>query len=287
MGFIDWLASTKLGKGLVATQDKLAGTKTEKALDFVSATALNPLSILSPGKASEKIKKMREDISLGDTQQAKSYIVGVAGQTALNAAAIVSAPALAARAAALPAATKAAALIKGAAIGAPALAAVAASPSIREFIATKGNPTQLAFNLATKAEDVLNKDDKEEKPLNKDEPVREKIKKKIKEAIKDTALISAGAGLGVLGKEIYDFFKDKKEDSAFQPQGATPVASMTPITPQTTSVNLGKEAGSGTTTRKRRKRSARKQTIPNINIRIDNRDDWDNTDRKIYKRGKY
>lgn len=255
-----------IGKGLVAFQDKVSNTVVGKTLDVVAAVAKNPLAILAPKKAAAEIKELR---TTGTTAQLKTYVKTTAVQTALNVGTVAAGAGLLG-AAGKTVATKVAS--KALVAGAVATPFIVGSPTIRQTVATT-SPVELSIKTAEKIETGVKAGSE-----------------KAETAAKVLGTVAAGAtvaGLAIAGKEIYDKLKTsdiKVFDSAGNeiPVKSEPViatAQDTPITPQTSSSTTEK-----VTTRRRRK--AKKREVPYINIKIDNREDNDVYDRKVYKGGR-
>jgi len=260
MGFL-----TGIGKALVSFQEKVSDTKLGKALDITAAVAKNPLSILAPNKAAEEIKKLR---TTGTTQELKTYIKTTSVQTALNVGAVAGGAGLlgaAGKAVTTTAATKALT------VGAIATPFIVGSPTIRKTVATT-SPIELGIKSAEKLETGIKAGSE-----------------KAETAAKVIGTVAAGAGLAglaIAGTAVLDKVRDIK---VFDSEGkeipitsspVIPTAEDKPILPQTSSAER-----ETTTTRKRRK-AKKKREVPYINIKIDNREDNDVYDRKVYKGGR-
>ena len=251
MGFL-----TNIGKSLVSFQNKVSDTKLGKALDITAAIAKNPLAILAPNKAAADIKLLR---TTGTTAELKSYIKTTAVQTGLNVATV------GAGAGYLGAAGKAAATkfgTKALTIGAVATPFIVGSPTIRKTIAST-SPVEIGIKSAEKLETAIGQGSKTAETTAK--------------VLGTIAAGAVGAGVIIAGKEIYEQLKTPQEKETSFTITPAPTAQLTPVTPQTTTK-------SETTTTKRRK-AKKKREVPYINIKIDNREDNDFNDRKIYKGG--
>ena len=110
------------------------------------------------------------------------------------------------------------------------------------------------------------------------------------------AVVAAATGLGVAGLAVgaYELYKDYKEDKAANATLPTETSNIvapvnpavstnqgTPVVPATTQISTG-----STKSGKRRKYK-KKREVPYINIKIDNREDNDVNDRKVYKGGRF
>ena len=242
---------------------KKAGTF---ALDLTSAIAKNPLAILSPTKETEKIKQLRTS---GTKEERISYIKTTALQTAVNVGGTLAGAGLIGSAAKNVATNIGTKVIQ---LGVVASPLIVGSSTIREKVAGT-SPIELGVKTGEKIEKAIEEENKEAG--------------KVAEVIGTIGAGAIGAGLVMAGKEAYDYLKKDKIDTApFSPAGATPVGSLTPLTPQTTSVNVAKEVKGGSARRKRKKRSSKPSQMPTINIKIDDRDIY-NGGRKIYKGGRF
>lgn len=259
MGLLD-----SIGKGLVAFQDKVSNTVVGKTLDVVAAVAKNPLAILAPKKAAAEIKELR---TTGTTAQLKTYVKTTAVQTALNVGTVAAGAGL------LGAAGKAAATSAGAKalkVAAVATPFIVGSETIRQTVATT-SPVELSIKAAEKLETA-----------------KESGSEKAETALDVLGLAAAGAGAAALGlgaKAIYDNItsKDNKISITEVKEPVIATAQDTPVLPQTTNTATERKTTTGTT---KRRKKAKKREVPYINIKIDNREDNDVYDRKVYKGGR-
>lgn len=240
---------------------KLKGAATF-ALDLTAAVAKNPLAILSPTKEAKKIEKLRTS---GTKEERLSYIRTTGVQTALNVGGVLAGGGLLGAGAKKAATTIGSKAIQLGVVAAPF---VVGSSTIRETVAST-SPVEIGVKSAEKLEKKIKGGD--ETALGVSSVV---------------GLISAGAvGAGLVAATglAVDYFKsDKVEENVFQPTGAPVKGSLTPMTPQTESINIAKEVTSSTKKRRKNKKRASPQ-MPSINIKIDNREDNDTNDRKVYK----
>ena len=253
-----------IGKGLVAFQDKVSNTIVGKTLDVVAAVAKNPLAILAPKKAAAEIKELR---TTGTHAELKTYVKTTAVQTALNVATFAAGAGLLGAAGKTAATSAGAKALKVSAVATPF---IVGSETIRQTVATT-SPVELSIKAAEKLESA-----------------KKSGSEKAETALDVLGLAAAGAGgaaLGLGAKAIYDNITSKDDKISItevkQPVMAT--AQDTPVLPQTTNTATERKTTTGTT---KRRKKAKKREVPYINIKIDNREDNDVYDRKVYKGGR-
>ena len=275
-----WLG---VGQAITKGAEAIEKTPIGKGLDILSAVAKNPLAILAPGKAGQQIKETREKIAAGDREAAATFTKTLAVQTAFNVA-TVAGGAGALGQAVKTGVTKIAS--KAVVLGAVSAPLIVGSSTIRETVATT-SPIELGVKTGEKIEKLI-KDGS----------------KGAEDAAKILGYVGAGALVagGILtGKAIYDKLKDGKEEDNKKPdkkpdkkplptdttkpesslQAATlPTNTEKPQVPEVVEVKP-------TTKGKKRKKYKKKREVPYINIKIDNREDNDVYDRKVYKGRRY
>jgi hypothetical protein len=242
------------------------------ALDLTSAIAKNPLAILAPVKEAEKIKQLRADIAAGDRSKATTYIKTVGVQTAINVGGTLAAGGALGAAAAKTATTLGS---KALTLGVVASPLIVGSSTIRQTVAAT-SPVALGVSAGEKLEKAISTGSEGASTAAK--------------VVGTIAAGAVGAGVILAGKELYDKYKDSKElptDNALTPSTSlTPTIATNqsvPVVPATTTVTTGTGSLGGKTKRKRKK----KREVPYINIKIDNREDNDINDRKVYKGGRF
>lgn len=171
--------------------------------------------------------------------------------------------------------------VKNTAITLTAAGAVAASPTVRNTAITAVTPSTY-IGAGEKVGNVI-------EGLSSDKG----------KDFGSKAVVAAATGLGVAGLAVagYELYKDYKEDKAANTTLPTdtnvPSTSLTPtiatnqstpVVPATTTVTTGTTSVGGKTKRKKYKK---KREVPYINIKIDNREDNDVNDRKVYKGGRF
>jgi hypothetical protein len=253
-------------------------------LDFVSAVAKNPITaIANPKKAVSEIKEIRTS---GTTSQRLGYIKDVAITTATEAALVVGGSgALGAKAATVikSGATTAALGTGAAAILAPKTTqAILSSPeATKTAVASAINPVAGLIVGVEQGTSVLKTAISENKGS---------IIDTAKDVLTGVGLVAGGAGLVAAGKAIYDKVKENDvlpTDTNVPSTSLTPTIATnqsTPVVPATTTVTTGTTSVGGKTKRKKYKK---KREVPYINIKIDNREDNDVNDRKVYKGGRF
>jgi len=245
------------------------------ALDLTAAVAKNPLAILAPKKEAAKIAQMRADIAAGDTKKATTYIKTVGVQTAINVGGTLAAGGALGAAAAKTATTLGSKALTLGVVSAPL---IVGSSTIRQTVAAT-SPVALGVAAGEKLESAISTGSEGASTAAK--------------VVGTVAAGAVGAGLLIAGKEIYENYKEKKAGETLPTDNAlTPSSSLTPtiatnqsvpVVPATTTVTTGTGALGGKSKRKRKN----KREVPYINIKIDNREDNDVNDRKVYKGGRF